>query len=86
LPPLGGFLWSEEATEALNDITIPNEALLSTIRALCTVRALGGVTQRVDYSNLGAEELGSIYESLLEYQPGGESRRRDVRAQGGSRE
>ena len=29
----------------------------------------GGVTRSVDYRNLGAEELGSIYESLLELHP-----------------
>ena len=69
LPPLGGFLWSREATAALNDATIPNEALLAAIRALTTVRIPGAPVMRVDYANLGAEELGSIYESLLEYVP-----------------
>jgi hypothetical protein len=69
LPALGGFLWSAEATDALNEVTIPNQALLTAIRALTTVRPDGGLTQRVDYANLGSEELGSIYESLLEYVP-----------------
>ena len=34
----------------------------------------------VDYRNLGAEELGSVYESLLELHPELERRRRHVRA------
>src|SRR5690606_33405388 len=51
-----------------NDIAIPNSALLDAIRALTTVK-VDGVVQRVDYANLGSEELGSIYESLLEYVP-----------------
>ncbi|HLU30901.1 MAG TPA: N-6 DNA methylase, partial [Acidimicrobiia bacterium] len=68
LLPLGGFLWAAESTEALNDIGIPNSALLDAIRALTTVK-VSGVVQRVDYANLGSEELGSIYESLLELHP-----------------
>jgi len=69
LLPLGGFLWSAEATAALNDVTIPNEALLSAVRSLTMVKPTGELLQRVDYANLGAEELGSIYEALLEYIP-----------------
>ena len=69
LPALGGFLWSQEGIDALNDVTIPNEALLAAIRALTTVQPPGQPVMRVDYANLGAEELGSIYESLLEYVP-----------------
>ncbi len=69
LPGLGGFLWSAEATSVLDDATISNEALLSAIRSLTMVRHTGEITRRVDYANLGAEELGSIYESLLEYVP-----------------
>src|SRR5690606_8044051 len=68
LLPLGGFLWAAESTEAINDIAIPNSALLDAIRALTTVK-VSGVVQRVDYANLGSEELGSIYESLLEFHP-----------------
>ncbi|MCZ7534445.1 MAG: N-6 DNA methylase [Acidimicrobiia bacterium] len=69
LLPLGGFLWSSEATAALNNAVIPNEALLSAVRSLTMVRPPGELPQRVDYANLGAEELGSIYEALLEYIP-----------------
>ena len=39
-----------------------------------------GVRRAVDYRNLGAEELGSVYESLLELHPDARPRRRDVRA------
>jgi hypothetical protein len=38
------------------------------VRALATVRD-GKVLRAVDYKNLGAEELGSVYESLLELHP-----------------
>lgn len=29
----------------------------------------GGVLQRIDYAHLGVEEIGAVYESLLEYVP-----------------
>lgn len=48
---------------------LSNRALLSAIRALAWVQVAGGRTQPVDYRNLGAEELGSVYESLLELTP-----------------
>ena len=47
-----------------------NEALLTAVRHLSRRAAQGRRPQRtVDYRNLGAEELGSIYESLLELVP-----------------
>ena len=67
LQPLGSFLWSPEATPDLNDTTIDNAHLLEAVRALAWVYDEGSRVRRpVDYRNLGAEELGSVYESLLE--------------------
>jgi hypothetical protein len=68
LPPLGSFLWSERALAHLEKGQLPNRALLEAVRALATVRE-GKVLRSVDYKNLGAEELGSVYESLLELHP-----------------
>jgi hypothetical protein len=68
LPALGGFLWSDRAMPALSDCRIANTDFLEAIRALAfTVD--GNVLRAVDYKNLGAEELGSVYESLLELHP-----------------
>ena len=67
LQPLGSFLWSPEATPDLNDATIDNAHLLAAVRALAWVDDEGSSVRRpVDYRNLGAEEFGSVYESLLE--------------------
>ena len=67
ITPLGGDLWSEEFVSALGDDVIDNHHLLAAVRALCSVRDHEArVTRPVDYRNLGVEELGSIYESLLE--------------------
>ena len=67
IAPLGGDLWSEEFVAALGHAVIDNHHLLAAVRALGSVRDREArVTRPVDYRNLGVEELGSIYESLLE--------------------
>ncbi|MFN8188060.1 MAG: N-6 DNA methylase [Gaiellales bacterium] len=68
LPSLGSFLWSEQAIAHLAKAELANADLLEAVRALATVRE-GRVLRSVDYRNLGAEELGSVYESLLELHP-----------------
>ena len=68
LPGLGGFLFSEEATPDLNDLDITNRDLLQAIRSLAFV-INDSALWPVDFRNLGSEELGSVYESLLELHP-----------------
>jgi len=68
LPALGGFLFSEEATPRLDRSQVANGDLLDAVRALSFLEE-GGVLRAVDYRNLGSEELGSVYESLLELHP-----------------
>ncbi|RLB95798.1 MAG: type II DNA modification enzyme, partial [Deltaproteobacteria bacterium] len=68
LPALGSYLFSVEATRDLNDQDIANKDLLKAVRALAfTVDR--NVLRPVNYRNLGPEELGSVYESLLEMHP-----------------
>lgn len=68
LPGLGSFLFSGRATPDLDTAQIANQDLLTAVRALAfTVE--GKVRRPVDYKNLGPEELGSVYESLLELHP-----------------
>jgi hypothetical protein len=56
--------------EPLAGARLSNEALLGAVRALSLVTPRGGgARRRVDFGNLGAEELGSVYESLLELIP-----------------
>ncbi|SNT48738.1 N-6 DNA Methylase [Streptosporangium subroseum] len=83
LPGLGGlFFRTAGASQSLTDeplpdqllwCDLPNEALLTAVRTMSTVRAKDGRPRDVDYQHLGAEELGSIYESLLELVPYAES-------------
>ncbi|MXZ78425.1 MAG: N-6 DNA methylase [Acidimicrobiia bacterium] len=70
LTPLGSFLWSSAQAPDLADVKIDNARLLESVRNLALVRDEESRLQRqVDYRNLGTEELGSIYESLLELHP-----------------
>lgn len=68
LPALGSFLFSPEALPDLQRAEIGNEALLDALRRLALTRDKHGL-RLVDFRNLGSEELGSVYESLLELHP-----------------
>jgi len=68
IPPLNGDLFSDQAAADLNDTQLYNHELLLAIRRLSMFDDRG-VQQRVNYSALDVEELGSVYESLLDYRP-----------------
>lgn len=68
LPGLGGLFATDEA-DVLTGASLDNATLLSAIRSLSIVQPRGQAPRTVDFRNLGAEELGSIYESLLELVP-----------------
>ncbi|WP_316755400.1 Eco57I restriction-modification methylase domain-containing protein [Streptomyces herbicida] len=70
LPGLGGIFDDTEADKILHGLSLSNEPLLEAVRALSIVRDMSSKRNRVvDYRHLDAEELGSIYESLLELVP-----------------
>ena len=65
--PLGSMLWSQSQTSDINTARINNTHLLDAVRSLTFVHDDEAKALRpVDYQNLGTEELGSVYESLLE--------------------
>lgn len=69
IPGLGGIFELGES-DVVSGLGLSNAALLEAVRHLTVVQpAGGGPKRRVDYRNLGAEELGSVYESLLELSP-----------------
>ena len=68
LPALGSFLFRPDAITNLAGCELANHALLDAMRALCQLRD-GNVTRSVSYKNLQTEELGSVYEALLELHP-----------------
>ena len=67
LPALGG-LFDEAQCPDLDAAALPNTRLLAAIHALAFFTDAGSL-QRVNYRDMGTEELGSVYESLLELHP-----------------
>jgi hypothetical protein len=69
LPALGSFLWdAARSTQDLTEALVSNRNFLTAVHALAFVQD-GSVRRPVDYKNLGSEELGSVYEGLLELHP-----------------
>lgn len=68
LPALGSWLWSPAAVGALRDARLDNRSLLDAILSLAFVEQ-DGIRRPVDFRHMGAEELGSVYEALLELRP-----------------
>lgn len=71
LAPLDGDLFGDSACVALTTNTrLTNAELLTAVRALSLYREKESRTlRRVNYGALDVEELGSVYESLLDYRP-----------------
>ncbi|WP_417447298.1 Eco57I restriction-modification methylase domain-containing protein [Kangiella sp.] len=67
LPALGG-LFSKTQCEQLDAASLSNLHLLSAMRQLRWAIHKGSPVP-IDYRNMGPEELGSVYESLLEFDP-----------------
>ena len=67
LPALGGLFNSDECPD-LDESAITNKRLLEAVRNLSFFRSEKSLA-RVNYRDMGTEELGSVYESLLELRP-----------------
>ena len=68
LPALGSDLFNNEFIRDLEGCEIANRDLLDAIRALAFIQSKG-VRRLIDYKNLGSQEWGSVYTSLLELHP-----------------
>ena len=70
LPGIGGIYDDTPTDAVLAGLELSNEQLLTAVKSLSRVRDKStNRWRRIDYRNLGAEELGAIYESLLELVP-----------------
>ncbi|MFI1710932.1 Eco57I restriction-modification methylase domain-containing protein [Streptomyces griseoruber] len=70
LPGLGGLFNTTEADAPLRGARLANRHFLEAVRHLARVRDANSARWRsVDYRHMGAEELGSVYEALLELVP-----------------
>ena len=68
LPALGG-LFSFSQCQDIDSADLYNSDLLAAIKNLRWTTQNGGNLSPIDYRNMGVEELGSVYESLLELVP-----------------
>lgn len=68
LSPLNGDLFGSTTLPDLDDCAIDNHDLLVAIRELSLYQEKGQL-RRVNYAALDVEELGSVYESLLDFHP-----------------
>jgi hypothetical protein len=64
----GGQLFKDKKIKTIKDLTLPNRFLLKAIDALSYFEA-NKVKNRINYATLAIDELGSVYESLLDYNP-----------------
>ncbi|MFB7543562.1 Eco57I restriction-modification methylase domain-containing protein [Streptomyces zaomyceticus] len=70
LPGLGGLFNTTDADTPLDGATLSNRYFLEAVRHLARVRDADSARWRpADYRHMGAEELGSVYEALLELVP-----------------
>ncbi|WP_075738484.1 Eco57I restriction-modification methylase domain-containing protein [Streptomyces acidiscabies] len=70
LPGLGGLFNTADADTPLLGAKLSNRYFMEAVRHLARVRDADSARWRpVDYRRMGAEELGSVYEALLELVP-----------------
>ena len=68
VPRYGSFLWNSQACCALMGAHCSDEHVLNAIHCLSSIH--DGVTgYQVNWGRIGADELGRIYEKLLEFDP-----------------
>jgi len=67
LPPYNGGLFDQERNPILTNIRIPDAVMARVIDALSFERTDEG-RKYINYRNLSVQQLGSIYERLLEYE------------------
>lgn len=64
----GGQLFSDKKIAVINELSLRNKFLLDAIYRLSYFQ-LDKLNNRINYANLAIDELGSVYESLLDYEP-----------------
>ena len=74
--PLGGALFGADATPVLSQLRWGERAVAHLLDQLLwtTPKKKGGARERVHYGPLDVEDLGRVYEALLELEPGIASR------------
>ena len=69
LPPYNGGLFASQAAPMLEKVRLPDAKIAPIIYSLSHVQDLRGTHRFVNYRDMSAQQLGSIYERLLEHEP-----------------
>ena len=69
LPPYNGGLFASKAASMLEDVRLPDAKIAPIIYSLSHVQDPHGTHRFVNYRDMSAQQLGSIYERLLEHEP-----------------
>jgi Eco57I restriction-modification methylase len=77
VPPFNGRLFSPTRSPIAESCAVDDEVARQALLSLSTTRM--GKRTRIDYRDLGVEQLGAVYESVLDYEPAyADSRRGQV--------
>ena len=68
LPPYNGGLFAEDAAELLNQVRLPDDVIADVVYDLSHTQT-DGQPGYVNYRDMSVQQLGSIYERLLEQEP-----------------
>ena len=69
LPPYNGGLFDASLTPLLGKVRLSNRVMADTVDALSFERPEAGTGRYINYRSLSVQQLGSIYERLLEFEP-----------------
>ncbi|HOW39509.1 MAG TPA: hypothetical protein PL123_03125 [Bacteroidales bacterium] len=64
----GGQLFSEKRIKTVAGLSLKNKYLLDAVYRL-SYFSVDNIVNRINYANLAIDELGSVYESLLDFEP-----------------
>lgn len=79
LPPYNGGLFDHGRSPQLSAINIPDSTIASIIDALSFETTDDGLRKYINYRNLSVQQLGSVYERLLEFDVVGHGSDRSVK-------
>ena len=68
LPPYNGGLFAHDAAPLLNDVRLPDDVIADVVHDLSHTQD-DGQRRYVNYRDMSVQQLGSIYERLLEQEP-----------------
>ena len=68
LPPYNGGLFAQDAAALLNDVRLPDDVIADVVHDLSHTRD-NGQRSYVNYRDMSVQQLGSLYERLLEQEP-----------------